>query len=426
MNAHQATVLLFDLALILVVTRALGALATRLGQPAVIGEVLGGILLGPTLLHGTVARTLLPAEVRPYLAALANLGVALFMFIVGMELDRGLIKGRFRVAVSVSAGSIVLPLGMGMLLALYLAPRHPTGDRLGFVLFMGAALSVTAFPVLARILIDRNMHRSMLGSLALASAAIGDVLAWSLLAVVVAMVSGVMHWQLLFAVPFLLVMFLLVRPLLRRVLGAGTLTRTGFVVVLVGLLASGALTEWFGLHFIFGAFLFGVVMPHDNPVLRAEILAPLEQLSVTLLLPVYFVVAGTQVNLSAIGFAGIGELGLILLAAIAGKFVGAFAGARAQRVPPRDAAILGTLMNTRGLTELVILTVGLQLAVLDTQLYSLMVVMALVTTAMAGPLLGLLHRTRSASNQQIPPLTPSPRSPVPEETPHVETPHLAE
>ena len=406
MNSHQATLLLFDLALILVVTRALGAVATRLGQPAVIGEVLGGILLGPSLFHGALSGTLFPTDVRPFLSALASVGVALFMFVVGMELDQRLIKGKLRIAVSVSAGSLVLPLGLGMLLALYLVPRHTfSGDRLGFVLFMGAAMSVTAFPVLARILTDRNMHRTTIGSLALASAAIGDVLAWSLLAVVVAMVSGTLQWQLIFAVPYLFLMFTVVRPLLRRLAAAhdndGSRSRTSLALVLTGLLASGALTEWFGLHFIFGAFLFGVVMPRSS-ILREDILAPVEQISMTFLLPIFFVVAGLSVNLSTIGAVGLTELALILAVAITGKFLGAFLGARLQHVPTRSAAILGTLMNTRGLTELVILTVGLQLHVLDPNLYSLMVIMALVTTAMAGPLLHLLQTERQTEKVALP------------------------
>jgi Kef-type K+ transport system membrane component KefB len=392
-STHQVVVLLLDLALIVVVTRTFGAVATRLRQPAVIGEVFGAVLLGPTLVSGVVSQTLFPSDVRPYLSALANLGVALFMFVVGLELDRGLVTGKLRVALTVSAGSIVLPLGLGMLLALYLFQYHPGGDRLGFVLFMGAAMAVTAFPVLARILTDRGMHRTELGGLALASAAVGDVLAWSLLAVVVAMVSGAVQWQLLLVIPYLAAMLLLVRPLLRRLIGgASAPPRFRFAVVLVGLLVSSGLTEWFGLHFIFGAFLFGVVMPRGT-MLREDILGPVEQISVTLLLPVYFVVAGLKVDLSGIDAAGFGELGLILLVAVSSKFLGAFAGARLQGVPARPAAVLGTLMNTRGLTELVILTVGLQLGVLDTRLYSLMVVMALVTTAMAGPLLSLLNRT---------------------------------
>jgi Kef-type K+ transport system membrane component KefB len=411
-STHQVAVLLLDLAVIVVVTRTFGALATRLRQPAVIGEVFGAVLLGPTLVPAVVLGTLFPADVRPYLSALANLGVALFMFVVGLELDQGLVSGKLRVALCVSAGSIILPLGMGMLLAVYLFQYHPAGDRLGFVLFMGSAMAVTAFPVLARILTDRGLHRSAVGGLALASAAVGDVLAWSLLAIVVAMVSGAVQWQLLLIVPYLLVMFLFVRPMLRRRLGGEHGSPRGtFAVVLVGLLVSGALTEWFGLHFIFGAFLFGVVMPRDTMV-RETVLAPVEQISMTLLLPVYFVMAGLKVDLSGIDVTGLGELGLILLVAVSSKFLGAYAGARLQGVPPRSSAALGTLMNTRGLTELVILTVGLQLGVLDTRLYSLMVVMALVTTAMAGPLLHFLNPTEAPTERLArPPSAAAPAAP---------------
>jgi Kef-type K+ transport system membrane component KefB len=365
-------------------------LFTKLGQPAVIGEVLGGILIGPTLFGGVLSDTLFPTDIRPFLSALANLGVALFMFIVGLEFDRRLLKGKLRVAAGVSIGSIVVPLSLGTLLAWYLLDNHPADNTLGFVLFVGVAMSVTAFPVLARILTDRNLHRTTIGGLALASAAVDDVLAWSLLAGVVAMVSGVAPWQLALTIPYLVLMFAVVRPLLRRLATTHTLSRTGFAVVLVGVLLSSAATEWVGLHFIFGAFLFGVVMPADA-ILRVDILGRVEHLSVTFLLPVFFVVAGLKVNLSSLDATGFGELALILLVAVGGKFIGAFGAARLQGVSVRHSLALGTLMNTRGLTELVVLTVGLQLGVLDGQLYSLMVVMALVTTGMAGPLLQLLY-----------------------------------
>jgi Kef-type K+ transport system membrane component KefB len=411
-TTHQATILLFDLALILVVTRTFGAVATRLGQPAVIGEILGGILLGPTLFDGALAHTLFPADVRPFLSALANLGVALFMFVVGMELDQRLIKGKLRIAISVSAGSILLPLGLGTALAFYLYNHHGTGDRAGFILFMGVAMSITAFPVLARILTDRDLHRTAIGGIALASAAMGDALAWSLLAMVIAMVSGAVQWQLILAIPYLVLMFTLVRPLLGRLANAhdtnGKLSRTSFAIVLIGVLTSGALTEWFGLHFIFGAFLFGTIMPRSS-LLREDILGPIEQLSLTLLLPVYFVVAGLQVNLSSLGPTGLIDLTLILLVAITGKFAGAFTAARLHHLPTRSAAILGTLMNTRGLTELVVLTIGLHLGLLDTRLYSLMVLMALVTTAMAGPLLHFLHPNHPEDLTHLPPNKPSPK-----------------
>jgi Kef-type K+ transport system membrane component KefB len=400
-TAHQAGTLLLCLAIILILARVFGSLAKRIGQPPVIGEIFAGIVVGPTLFNGAIADTLFPTDMRPFLSALANVGLVLFMFIVGYELDHTLMRGKERIAVSVSVGSILLPFGLGAVLALYLIKNHPTDQKLGFVLFLGAAMSVTAFPVLARILTDRNMHRTAIGGLALASAAVDDILAWSLLAVVVTVAGseGAEQWHVLLAVPYVALMFGVVRPLLRRLVAArdaaGRLTPGILAIVLVGLLLSCWATEWLGVHFIFGAFVFGAIMPRlGGEQLRHEVMERLEQVSVLLLLPVFFIVAGLKVDLSTVGLTGLGELALILLVAIAGKFLGAFAGARLQRVPNRQAAVLATLMNTRGLTEIVILTVGLQLGVLDGELFSLMVVMALVTTVMAGPVLTLIYPKR--------------------------------
>jgi Kef-type K+ transport system membrane component KefB len=400
-TAHQAGIFLFDVAIILVLARLFGTLARRIGQPPVIGEIFAGILVGPSLFHGTIAAHLFPTDVRPFLSALATIGLVLFMFIVGYELDQTLMRGKERIAVSVSVGSIILPFTLGAVLAWYLLDNHPSKRPLGFILFMGAAMSVTAFPVLARILTDRGMHRTALGGMALASAAVDDILAWSLLAVVITVVgaTGADQWHVLLAVPFVVVMFAVVRPQLRRLVTARTaadrLTPGILSVVLIGLLLCCFATEWLGVHYIFGAFLFGAIMPREGGAqLRHEILERLEQVSVLLLLPVFFVVAGLRVDLSKVGLIGVGELALILAVAIVGKFVGAFVGARLQKVPTRKSAVLATLMNTRGLTEIVILTVGLQLGVLDGKLFSLMVVMALVTTVMAGPILSRIYPRR--------------------------------
>ena len=393
MTTHQTSSLLLGLAAIVLLARLLGALARRLHQPAVIGEVLAGIALGPTLFHGAVSDALFPAGVRPLLSALAAVGVAAFMFLVGLEWDAAMIRGSGSLAATVSFSSILLPFGLGTLLALYLMDDYGTGDRTAFMLFMGIAMSITAFPVLARILTDRGMTRSPLGVVALACASIDDVLAWSLLAGVVAVsgAAGPDQWRILLAVPYLLGMLFVVRPLLRRFVErrpALTLTPTVFAAVLVGLLLSAAATEWVGLHYIFGAFLFGVILPRTGGErLRADVHERLGQLSGTLLLPVFFLVAGLQVDLSGLDAGGLGTLGLILLVAVGGKFTGAFAAARLNRMPVRQSAALATLMNTRGLTELIVLNVGLQLGFLGRDLYSLMVVMAVVTTAMAGPLL---------------------------------------
>ncbi|MCX5563694.1 cation:proton antiporter [Streptomyces sp. NBC_00038] len=393
MDTHQTTSLLVGLAVMVLLARLLGALARRLGQPAVIGEVLAGIALGPTLFHGAIADTLFPGDIRPLLAALAAVGVAVFMFIVGLEWDAAMIRGSGSLAASVSFSSVLLPFGLGALLALYLMDDYGTGDRTAFMLFMGIAMSITAFPVLARILTDRRMNRTPLGVVALACASIDDVLAWTLLATVVALSgsAGPDQWRILLAIPFLVGMLYVVRPLLHR-FAAGRptlrLTPTVFACILAGLLLSAAATEWVGLHYIFGAFLFGLILPRTgSEQLRTEVHDRLGQMNGMLLLPVFFLVAGLKVDLSEVGTAGLGALVLILLVAIGGKFTGAYVAARLNRMPVRQSAALATLMNTRGLTELIVLNVGLQLGFLEQDLYSLMVVMAVVTTAMAGPLL---------------------------------------
>ncbi|MFE9674087.1 cation:proton antiporter [Streptomyces sp. NPDC006259] len=417
MSTQQVSMLFLALASISLLAFAAGGLARRLRQPPVIGEVLLGVLLGPTLLNGAISSTLFPEDIRPFLTALANIGVALFMFAVGAELEAGLMRGRRVVAGTVAVGSIALPFLLGTLLALYLFDRHPTDDRTGFVLFMGAAMSVTAFPVLARILTDRGMQRTWLGTVALACAAIDDVLAWTLLAVVVAM-SGAgtgSQWLLLLFVPYVVLMLTVVRPLLRRLLEhrrlAGPGSPAAMVVTLAGLLGSAAFTEWIGLHFIFGAFVFGAVMPRgtgrgEAPDVTGQVRERISALNDFLLLPMFFIVAGLKVDLSGMNGTDLVELGLILTIAVGGKFVGAFVAARAAGMKNRPASALAVLMNTRGLTELIILTVGLQLGALDGELYSVMVVMALVTTAMTGPLLHLIYPVPPAPAPSTPAAVP--------------------
>ncbi len=401
MTDQEVQLFLADLAIIILLARLLGMAAGRLGQPPVIGEIIAGILLGPTLFHGKITAVLFPITLRLPLSAMANLGVVMFMFAVGYLLDLRLIRGRERVAASVSVSSIILPLSLGTGLGIWLASRHHVHQVLPFALFVGTAMSVTAFPVLARILTDRGMHRTRIGGIALASAAIDDVLAWVLLAVVAAIAdAGGQPLRLLLAPVYAGVMFAVVRPLLRRLADVyqrrGRLTPNVLVTVLAGLLLSSYATDWMGVKYIFGAFLFGVVMPREGAAaaMREEILNRLEQVSVLVLLPVFFVVSGLSVNLSSVGLSGLVELCLILLVAVVGKFAGAFAGARLAGVRARHAGVLATLMNTRGLTGIVILSVGLQLHILDQSLYSLMIVMAIVTTVMAGPLLHFLYPDR--------------------------------
>jgi Kef-type K+ transport system membrane component KefB len=397
MTTQQTAMTMVGLALILALAHVLGRLARRCGQPAVLGEILAGVLLGPTLFHGALSDAVFPSDVRPMLSTLGNLGVALFMFLVGLELDHRLLRGNKRAAVGVSMGSIACSFGLGVLLAVWLWNDHAVGNRLGFVLFIGAAMSITAFPVLARILTDRGIQHTRVGALAMASAAVGDAVAWLLLAAVLTLTGSQSSWLVLLVLPYALVMIAVIRPLLGRFLATREPSGPGvgerepgaapLGVLTVLLLSSGALSEWFGLHFIFGAFLAGAIVPrHGTERLRAEVVDRFGTIT-WMLLPAYFTVAGLKVDLSTVDGDGLGELGLILLVAIGGKFGGAYLGARAAGRSGRSATTLGILMNTRGLTELIILGVGLQLGLLDTDLYSLMVAMALVTTAMTAPLL---------------------------------------
>ena len=415
---------LLDVAVVVAAARLFGWAFQRMGQPAVIGEIVAGITLGPSLLGllpGDLHLVLFPTEVRPYLTVIAQIGLILFMFVVGLEVDLSAVRRRRGTAVAVSLTSIALPFGLGMLLALALHGGHSIVtdaegrtapvDLLPFALVLGVAMSITAFPVLARILTERGLHRTGVGALALTCAAIDDVLAWSLLAVVVAVGSAAGDpWQVVqilgLTAAFALVVLLVVRPLLTRLVPwyrrAGRLTPEILGVVLVLLLVSAWITEKIEVHALFGAFLLGTAMPRRGAEgLTREILEKVETVSLTLLLPVFFVVTGLRVDIGAVGPTGLVELGLILVVAIGGKFVGAYVAARCHGVPSRQAGAVGLLMNTRGLTELVILTIGVQLGVLDQDLFTLMVIMALVTTAMAAPLLERVYPRRLAEQDRL-------------------------
>lgn len=390
--------LLLDIVVILVAARLFGLAMRRLGQPAVIGEILAGIALGPTLLGHLVGHRLFPAAVLPSLTTLADIGLVLYMFVMGMELDQQLVQGRFRGAAGVAAGATALPFTLGCGLALWLAPRYAPGGTLPFVLFFAVAVSATAFPVLARILTDRGMQRTLLGGLSLASAAVIDVFSYALLAVVAGMASAAGHesWRLLLAPVYVLVMFFVVRPLLRRLVSASD--RTGrntseLAYVLIGLFVSAWATQWMQVNFIFGAFFFGAMMPRSGALIR-QFRERLE-LPVQLMLPAFFVVTGLTVDLTNLHVGALGVLAAILAVSIIGKLGGGYAGARLTGIPRQGSAVMAALVNTRGLTEIVILTVGLQQHLLSRELYALLIVMALITTAMTGPLLSWWYpRTR--------------------------------
>lgn len=405
---HVATILFLDVAIIVVVARLTGALFKKVGQPPVIGEIIAGILLGPTLLGvfpGQLPTRIFPAEVVPFLKVVAQLGLIFFMFIVGLELDMNLIRGKERLAGVISVSSILLPFGLGILLAVYLRGSFGAVDGkpvkfVGFALFIGASMSITAFPVLARILTERGMYKTTTGALTLACAAVDDIMAWSLLAVVTAIVRSTGVWDLPrilgLSIAFATFMFVIVKPWLEKLAARyrrfGRLTPDILAVILVGVLLSSYITSKIGIHSIFGAFLFGVVMPRrDTAGMFHAILDRLEHVTVLLLLPVFFIATGLGVNVRGIGLAGLRSLALIVLVACVGKFVGAAAAAKAQGMPTRQALTVGTLMNTRGLTELVILNAGRDIGVLSPELFTLLVVMAVVTTVITEPVLRIVY-----------------------------------
>jgi Kef-type K+ transport system membrane component KefB len=330
---------------------------------------------------------------------IAQIGVILFMFSVGLELDPRLMRSRAHVTVVIAHASIVLPFLLGSLLALWLYPRLSSSDVTfsAFTLFLGVSMSVTAFPVLARILADRGMQRSRLGVLALTCAAVGDVSAWCLLAFVVSVVRsqvGNAFWTFAFVALYVGLMLALVRPLVRRLVerhDATGLTQGALSLITVGLLLSALATEWIGVHALFGAFLFGALIPHDSRIAR-ELIRHIESLVLTLFLPVFFAFTGLHTRIGLVsGLEGWLWCGVIVLVASIGKFGGCYVGARATGFVTRDAAALGVLMNTRGLMELIVLSVGLELGVVTPTLYAMLVIMALVTTLATAPLLEWLR-----------------------------------
>ncbi|MFF6994942.1 cation:proton antiporter [Streptomyces sp. NPDC008313] len=397
----QATAIA-GIAVILVVGAALARLAQRVHQPAVIGEITAGILLGPSLLGlfpGDLTQRLFPDNVRPLLAMVAQLGLLLFMFTVGWELDWSTMRRRKRSVAGVTAGSMLGPLVLGMGVAAIIYGNHSRvdGDTVpffSFVLYLGVSMSITAFPVLARILKDNHIGRTKIGALALTSAAFGDVLAWCLLAAVVAIVtssgpSGFTDtvWM---SAGYGAAMIAVVRPLLARAVAWTSKRGNGTYLaglVTAGLLLSAYTTAKIGIHPIFGAFAFGLAMPRKpKELLEEKMLRPLQHAG-ELMLPVYFIITGLSVDIASMSATAWGELALILAAAIIGKLLGAALPARTFGLTWRESTGVGVLMNTRGLTELVILGVGLNLGVLDQTLFTEMVLMALITTAMAGPVL---------------------------------------
>lgn len=413
--------LLLAVAIIVALAAVGGALARRLGQPAVLGELAVGLLLGPSAL-GAVAPTaqqwLFPAFILPHLEALAQLGVVLFMFLVGRELDVSLLRRAGGRGLVIGHAAVVVPLLAGVVFALTLAaPYRPDGvTETSYTLFIGVCFAISAFPVLARILAEQRLIRTPLGTTGLTAAGIGDVTAWCLLVVVVTGLRGTSPTaalrSALLVTLFTAVLLVVVRPLLARLLARaerGGVAGAGVFTALVALVLICALaTELIGVHAIFGAFLAGVVMPRGSATTR-ELSTRIEGVAMWLMLPVFFVVAGQQIDLTRLSVGNQWWLCLaILVIAVISKVAGAAVAAVATGGSPREGLALGVMLNCRGLTELIVLSMGLQLGVLNQELFAMFMVMALLTTAMTGPLLRRVVPAGVAASQSTSTLTRSP------------------
>lgn len=377
--------LLLQIAVILAVCRLLHELCERIGQPPVIGEIIAGLLLGPSLfgwLAPNLFARLFPPASLPALNALSQIGLVLFMFLVGLHLDVAEVWALRGVAGLAGLLSIAVPFAAGFALAGPLHALAPESPMLPFSLFCAVAMSITAFPVLARILADHKMTATRLGHVSIACAAFNDVLAWSLLAWIVAVSrSGQASFfrPIAIVVIYSAVMWFLVRPLLRWV-------PNELAAMLIFVFLSSWVTELAGLHALFGAFFAGVIWPRGT-VKFEEVSAKIEPIAMAVLIPLFFSYTGLRTNIGAINW---GYTLVIIAVAVAGKIGGTFAGAKMMGFDSRNALSLGVLLNTRGLVELVVLNVGLDLGILTPALFSMMVVMALVTTLMTSPSLNAL------------------------------------
>ena len=392
--------ILLQLVAILCVVQILGYLAGWVGQLWVIGEVVAGIALGPSLLGALappVESQLFPASTLPTLDTLGEIGLVLYMFSMGARMDAGEMLRQRRRALIVSLSGIALPFALGVALALPLYPRFagPKASQIAFVLVVGVSMAITAFPVLARLLAEKKMTTSRIGILALTCSAVGDVIAWCLLAAVVAVIHaagfGAAAETIGLTIAFVVAMLAVVRPLLARAAERAGSERALIALSLICLLASAYITNALGIHPVFGAFLMGIILPRRAPFL--DYVGSIDQVNTGLFLPLYFVYSGLHTSIGLIHGLSLWLLCLLVVAvACAGKFVGCAGALRLTGDNWRASCTLGILMNTRGLVELIVLNIGLDLGVLSPALFAMLVIMALVTTAMTSPLLSLVER----------------------------------
>lgn len=389
----DSDLVLFVLQLFVVLgtARLLGSAIRLIGQPQVVGEILAGIVLGPSFLGWlmpTVSANLFPRHSLALLSAVSHLGLILFMFAVGLRIDVQRLKRVRGVAIATSAASILLPFIGGVIVALYFRKQFPgpANGTLPFALFMGTAMSITAFPVLVRILTAQDLLKSTIGVVAITCASVDDVSAWVFLAAI----SSLVHQQL--AIPSFVAsvllygafMILVLRPLARRLPNSGENLVT---VALLAMLASACVTEWIGIHALFGAFFAGAILSTEHGC-SDGFARSAELFTSSLLLPVFFALTGLRMSIGAINQSNLwGWAFLIIGVAVVGKIGGTFLGAKAMGLTYRESLAIGVLLNTRGLVELVVLNIGLDLNILDPAIYTIMVLMAVTTTLMTTPLL---------------------------------------
>ena len=395
-------VLLLQVIVIVLCTRVFGFIFNKIGQPAVIGEIVAGIVLGPSLLglfFPAISQFIFPLSSLINLQFLSQIGLILFMFVIGMEVDVSVIRKQAYDAVIISHASIIIPysLGMGLSFFLYHTFAPPNISFLSFALFMGIAMSITAFPVLARIIQERGITKTKLGIMALTCAASDDVTAWCILASLIAIIKAGSSISALFTIGlvifYILIMLFVMRPILEKIYSTRkAMTKTMMAIVFIFLLISAYTTEAIGIHALFGSFMAGMIMP-QHAGFRKNIIDKIEDVSIVLLLPLFFVFTGlrTQIGLLNQGYLW-AACGWILLVAIIGKFGGSTIAAKIVGQSWKDSLSIGALMNTRGLMELIVLNIGYDLGILSPEIFSMMVLMALITTFMTNPALNFINR----------------------------------
>ncbi|MFJ3720215.1 cation:proton antiporter [Streptomyces sp. NPDC090057] len=404
------TYVMGDIAVILLVSSLLGGLASRYGQPAVIGQILTGVVLGPSLLGrlpGDPAGRLFPPEVLPYLSVLAQVAIVTFMFVVGYELNLRSLRTSSRTTLSVAAAALLVPMALGagtvllMPSAFTSVGEHDVGSR-SFVLFMAVAVSITALPVLAAIVRESGIAGTRASLIALSAAGVMDVAAWTALAT---SMPGESHGRPAWLTVVLIACLVLgggflVRPLLRWWIHRPGAMFTHQLPVAI-ILATGCAwaTSELGLHAVFGGFLAGLLMPRRDDVPDADVLRAMEG-AAGLLLPLFFVVTGLSLNIGSIDRSGMLLLCLVLLISMAGKLVPGYLTSRLNGLDKRESATVAALLDTRGLTELIALNVGLSAGIIHERLFAVLVLMALITTATTSPLLTLLAPPRRPASTQ--------------------------